>query len=145
MFICISFLRIMTSLINTENLWSDLLTKDVLTVYTEGLACNNFDKKIIYNVRRHEKYIRRNLAWIKIIQWRRFILEELFKSKKRLYEIKIEIVKATKMSILYSNPLVWNGCSWLTYAIIWTILCREIWLAYQHAKSVEWEDIDCNC
>ena len=32
------------------------MTKDVLTVYTEGLACSNFDKKIIYNVRRHNRY-----------------------------------------------------------------------------------------
>ena len=51
-----SLLRTMASLINTENLWSDSLTNDVLIVYTEGLACNNFDKKTIYNVKRHKKY-----------------------------------------------------------------------------------------
>ena len=44
----------MASLINTENLWSDLLIKDVLTVYAEGLACNNFDTNTIYNVRHHD-------------------------------------------------------------------------------------------
>ena len=48
----------MPSLINTENLWSESLIKDVLTVYAESLACNNFDKKTIYNVRRHGKYTR---------------------------------------------------------------------------------------
>ena len=51
-----SFLRTMASLINTDNLWSDSLTKDVLTDYAEGLACNNFDTKTIYNTRRHKKY-----------------------------------------------------------------------------------------
>ena len=46
----------MAFLINTENLWADSLTKDVLTVYAEGLASNYFDKKTIYTVRRHAKY-----------------------------------------------------------------------------------------
>ena len=57
-YICIfiSFLRTTASLINTENLWSESLTKEVLTVYAEGIACDNFDKKTVYNVRRHDKY-----------------------------------------------------------------------------------------
>ena len=53
---CISFLRAMASLISTESFWSDSLTKYTLIVYVEGIVCNNFDKKIIYNVRRHNKY-----------------------------------------------------------------------------------------
>ena len=56
MFLCISFLRTTASLINTETLWSDSLTKDVLTVYAKCLVCTNFDKKTIYNVRHHNKY-----------------------------------------------------------------------------------------
>ena len=31
------------------------LTKYVLIVYAEGLACNNFDKKTIYNVMGYDK------------------------------------------------------------------------------------------
>ena len=46
----------MRAYINREFLWSDTSAIYVLTVYTEGLACNNFDKKTIYNVRRHNKY-----------------------------------------------------------------------------------------
>ena len=45
----------MGSYINRENLWSDSLTKDILTVYAEGLACYRFDKRKCYNVRRHAK------------------------------------------------------------------------------------------
>ena len=45
----------MKFLINRENLWSDSLTKDNLTVYAEGLACNNFNKNIFYNLRRLAK------------------------------------------------------------------------------------------
>ena len=45
----------MASLINTDNLWSGLSTKDVLTVYFEGLAHNNFNTKATYNVRRHAR------------------------------------------------------------------------------------------
>ena len=45
----------MGSYIKREDLWSESLTKDNLTVYAEGLACNNFDKKKFYNSRRYEK------------------------------------------------------------------------------------------
>ena len=31
------------------------MTKDDLAVYTEGIACNNFDTKNVYNVMRHDK------------------------------------------------------------------------------------------
>ena len=34
---------------------SESLTKDVLIVYAEGLACQNLDKKKMYDVRRHDK------------------------------------------------------------------------------------------
>ena len=46
----------MASLINIENLWSDSLTKHVLTVYAEGLAYINVDKNLIYNLMRHNNY-----------------------------------------------------------------------------------------
>ena len=36
-------------------MWSDSLTKDFLTIYAEGLAYNNFDKRTFYNVRRYTK------------------------------------------------------------------------------------------
>ena len=52
---CISLLRAMSYSIKKENLLSDSLTKDVLTVYAEGLACNNFDRKKFCNGRRHDK------------------------------------------------------------------------------------------
>ena len=42
----------MAYLINKENLWSESLTKDILTVYDVGIVCNNFDKKEFYNVMR---------------------------------------------------------------------------------------------
>ena len=35
----------MVSYISREKLWPDALTEDVLTVYAEGLACNNFDTR----------------------------------------------------------------------------------------------------
>ena len=52
-----SFLRTMLSLIDTDNLWSDSLTKDILTVYAEDLACKRFDKKTIYNVSCYNIYM----------------------------------------------------------------------------------------
>ena len=45
----------MGSYINRENVWTDSLTKDFLTVYDEVLACNNFDKKNFHITRRYEK------------------------------------------------------------------------------------------
>ena len=55
LFICISCLNTIGSYINRENLWLDALTKDILTVYDEGLACNNFDKNKLPNIRRYAK------------------------------------------------------------------------------------------
>ena len=40
-------------MISTDNLWSNSLSKNKLTVYTEGLACNNFDQRRISNTRRY--------------------------------------------------------------------------------------------
>jgi len=45
----------MASRMNTHSLWSNSNTKDVLTPYAEGLACDNFDKKEYYNVHRNSK------------------------------------------------------------------------------------------
>ena len=42
-------------MINKENLWSNSLTKNALTLYAEGLACKNFDQMRIYNVRRYSE------------------------------------------------------------------------------------------
>ena len=47
----------MAANINKENLWSNSLTKNALTTYAEGLACKNFDQRIIYNVRRHSSNV----------------------------------------------------------------------------------------
>ena len=47
----------MATNINKENLWSKSLTKNVLTTYAEGLACKNFDQRVMYNVRRYSSYV----------------------------------------------------------------------------------------
>ena len=39
---------------NKNKLWSDLLTKNNLTTYAEGLACNNFNKRMLYNIWRND-------------------------------------------------------------------------------------------
>ena len=51
-FIC--ELRNMANNMNNNKLWSDSLTKNSLTTYAEGLACDNFDKRTIYNVWRND-------------------------------------------------------------------------------------------
>ena len=43
----------MVNNINTSNIWSHSLTKDVSTKYDEGLTCNHFNL-------RHNHYIRRS-------------------------------------------------------------------------------------
>ena len=43
----------MAGKIDKDNLWSDYLTKNILTTYAEGLACKNFGKIELYNVRRY--------------------------------------------------------------------------------------------
>ena len=45
----------MGSYINKDNLCSESLIKDVLTVYSEGLACNNVHKRKLYKARRYAK------------------------------------------------------------------------------------------
>ena len=42
--------------INETNLWSNSLTKETLTDYAEGIACNNFDTRHKYNVRQIDTY-----------------------------------------------------------------------------------------
>ena len=37
---------------NDTNLWSNSMTKDILTKYAEGIVCNNFDIRHNYYVRR---------------------------------------------------------------------------------------------
>ena len=51
------FHRYMATNVNKENFWSKSLTKHVLTTYAEGLACKNFDQKVVYNVRRYSVYV----------------------------------------------------------------------------------------
>ena len=41
---------------NNSVLWSNSITKDILTEYAEGLACNNFDRRILYHVRQISQY-----------------------------------------------------------------------------------------
>ena len=43
----------MASEINTHNLWSNSNEKDVLTPYSEGLACDNFDNNHYCNMYRN--------------------------------------------------------------------------------------------
>ena len=50
------FIKNMASGINTHNLWSTSNTKDALTRYSEGLACDNDDNKKYYNVH-HNTYL----------------------------------------------------------------------------------------
>ena len=45
---------------NKNKLWSDSLTKNALTAYAEGLACDNFDKRTLYNVWRNDA----NTWWV---------------------------------------------------------------------------------
>ena len=85
MFVCISFLRTRVSLINTDNLWSDSLTKDVLKAYAEGLVCNNFDKKTIYNVRRHDEY-----AW--------YVLNKAAGDESELISINCFLIEYVRLS-----------------------------------------------
>ena len=47
----------MANYVNNTNLWSSSLTKDVLTPYGEGLACDQFDQRIYYNVHRNDQYL----------------------------------------------------------------------------------------
>ena len=50
--ILIAFNRKTGKKINETNLWSNSMTKDILTKYAEGIACHNFDVRHNYNVRR---------------------------------------------------------------------------------------------
>ena len=43
--------------INKTVIWSDSNTKDCLTTYAEGLACNNFDKRVLYIARKQSNKI----------------------------------------------------------------------------------------
>ena len=43
--------------INKTVIWSDSNTKDYLTTYAEGLACNNFDKRVLYIARKQSNKI----------------------------------------------------------------------------------------
>ena len=47
----------MANCLNNTNLWSNSLTKDVLTPYGEGLACAQFDQRIYYNVHRNDQHL----------------------------------------------------------------------------------------
>ena len=40
---------------NKNKLWSDSLTKDSLTTYAEGLACDNFEWGKTYHIRRNDE------------------------------------------------------------------------------------------
>ena len=44
----------MANNMNKYKLWSDSQTKNALTTYAEGLACDNFDNRKIYNVWRND-------------------------------------------------------------------------------------------
>ena len=44
----------MANNMNKYKLWSDSKTKNALTTYAEGLACDNFDNRKIYNVWRND-------------------------------------------------------------------------------------------
>ena len=46
----------MANNMNKIKLWSDSLTKDALTTYAEGLACDNFERGKSYNIRRNDEY-----------------------------------------------------------------------------------------
>lgn len=43
--------------INKTVIWSDSNTKDCLTTFAEGLACNNFDKRVLYIARKQSNKI----------------------------------------------------------------------------------------
>ena len=49
-------IRQIATIMNTYILWSNSNTKDVLTSYAEGLACDNIDKKEYYNVHRTTEF-----------------------------------------------------------------------------------------
>lgn len=46
----------MANNMNKNKLWSDSLTRDSLTTYAEGLACDNFERGKTYNIRRNDQY-----------------------------------------------------------------------------------------
>ena len=46
----------MANNMNKIKLWSDSLTKDALTTYAEGLACDNFERGKTYHIRRNDEY-----------------------------------------------------------------------------------------
>ena len=50
----------MANNMNKNKLWSDSLTKNSLSTYAEGLACNNFDKRTLYNIWRNDE----NTWWV---------------------------------------------------------------------------------
>ena len=50
----------MANNMNKYKLWSDSNTKNDLTTYAEGLACDNFDNRKIYNVWRNDA----NTWWV---------------------------------------------------------------------------------
>ena len=45
---------------NKHELWSDSLTKYDIMTYPEGLACDNFDKRTLYNILRNDA----NTWWV---------------------------------------------------------------------------------
>ena len=45
----------MGSFIKRERFWSESMTKNVLTMYAGGLACNTLDKSKFYDVMRYAK------------------------------------------------------------------------------------------
>ena len=50
----------MANNMNKNKLWSDSLTKNSRSTYAEGLACNNFDKRTLYNIWRNDE----NTWWV---------------------------------------------------------------------------------
>ena len=50
----------MANNMNKNKLWSDSLTKNDLTTYAEGLAYDNFDKRMLYNIWRNDQ----NTWWV---------------------------------------------------------------------------------
>ena len=50
----------MVNNMNKNKLWSNSLTKNYLTTYVEGLACDNFDKRTLYNIWSNDQ----NIWWV---------------------------------------------------------------------------------
>ena len=50
----------MANNMNRNKLWSDSLTKNYLKTYVEGLAYDNFDKRMLYNIWRNDE----NTWWV---------------------------------------------------------------------------------